>query len=461
MTADCESSAAPHGAVDAARVVAVGFTHRTAPLAVRERMALALAGDAAAAAAALTAAAGVDEAFVLATCNRVEVYAAVAADGPPADDGAPPGRRAGDAAARLLAALGERVGLAPDALAAHAALHADDAAALHLCRVAAGLDSMVLGEAQIGAQLRRAVHAARDRGTIGPVLQRLSCLALAAGKRARARLALGGGPASMGEAAVRALGGAPALAGRGVAVLGAGEIAGAVLGALDRARPAALTLVVRAPERAAALAARHGADVAPWSGLDAALAGADAIVACTAAHDPVLDAARLARATAGRRAVTVVDLGVPRNVHPDVAAVEGARLVDVDALRAFSGGARPVDAREAEAEAARWADRFIAWQRARAVVPTIARLRADAERVRDEELDRALARLGDLGPREREVVRALGARLVAKLLHHPLAALAAEPDAPALAASARRLFALDLDAGAGPSTPAATLALPA
>jgi glutamyl-tRNA reductase len=160
---------------------------------------------------------------------------------------------------------------------------------------------------------------------------------------------------------------------------------------------------------------------------------------------------------------TLVDLGVPRNVAPSLAGRADTRLIDVDSLGTW--GPRPADAltTAAEAEVARWAARFDRWLRTAEVLPTIARLRDEAERVRERELARALRRLGDLGEREQTVVRELAARLVAKLLHHPLAALSEAPDAPALAESARRLHALDVvpDDTPVPSLPAAERPAPA
>jgi glutamyl-tRNA reductase len=180
------------------------------------------------------------------------------------------------------------------------------------------------------------------------------------------------------------------------------------------------------------------------------LADADVVFAATSAVEPVVGPG--AFADGAPRTRQVIDLGVPRNVDPAVRAVPGLRLLDVDALRGWArGGVRPAAVRDAaraeeraaaDAEIAVWVARFGRWLATQQVVPTITQLRDDAERIRAQELERALARLGDLNPREREVVRSLSARLVAKLLHHPLVALTEEPDAPALADSARRLFGL-------------------
>ncbi len=404
-------------------VLVVGLHARLAPLALRERVAF-VPGEHAARA--VVQGVQVPEALVLSTCNRVEVFVA----GP---------RAALDGAAdRVLAYLAARAGVDVDGLRAYAHVQAGYAAARHLCRVAAGLDSVMLGETQIVGQLKRAADEARADGALGGTLQRLTCMALAAGRRARARLAPATGPTSVAQAAVRAVGGAPALEGRTVVVLGAGETAAEVMRLIEQAGTGRLIVANRSAERGAALAARHGAEVAAWEARDAALAAADVVFACTGAPMPVVTRAQLADGAATRGPRLVVDLGVPRNVEPEVAELPGIALWDVDALVGTPGAAR--DAEEAEAEAARWAERYERWLANRPVVPMIAQLRAGAERVRERELARALARLEGLDEREQAVVRELATRLVNKLLHPPMAALAADPEAHELAASAHRLF---------------------
>ncbi len=409
-------------------VLVVGLHARLAPLALRERVAFVPGEDASRA---VAAAVGVPEAMVLSTCNRVEVYAA----GP---------RAAHDGAAdRLLAFLAARADVAPERLRAYAHVQAGPATARHLCRVAAGLDSVMLGETQIVGQLKRAAEESRAAGTMGGTLQRLVCTALAAGRRARARLAPASGPTSVAQAAVRAVGGAPALAGRTVVVLGAGETAAEVLRLIEHGGARRLVVLNRTAARGQALAWRHGADVEVWEARAGALASADVIFACTGAASPVVTPAHLAADAGGapRGPRLVVDLGVPRNVDPEVAALPGVALWDVDALAGNPGAAR--DAVEAEAEAQRWADRYERWLANRPVVPMIARLKESAERVRERELARALARLEGLDAREQAVVRELATRLVNKLLHPPMAALAADPDARELAATAHRLFGFE------------------
>jgi glutamyl-tRNA reductase len=426
-------------------LLVVGLTHRTTPLWIRERVAFA---SWAGAAREVAARAGLDEVLVLSTCNRVELYGATSVDDLAA------------ATERLVELLAERAAMPTDVLRGYLTTLTGPAAAAHLGRVAAGMDSMVLGETQIVAQLKRAIADARQDGVAGPVLERAVSLAFAAGKRARPLLPPVRGAHSVADAAVRALGGVSALADASVVVVGAGETATDLLRALAGARPRRLVIVNRTLERALPLAARHGAAVASWEALGVVVADADVVFACTSSAAPVIAAEHL---DGPPRARALVDLGVPRNVAPALAGRADTRLIDVDSLGTWEPRAADAVTSAAEAEVARWSARFDRWLRTAEVLPTITRLRGEAERVRERELTRALRRLGDLGEREQTVVRELAARLVAKLLHHPLAALSEAPDAPALAESARRLHALDVAPNETPvpSLPAAERPAPA
>lgn len=423
-------------------VVSVALHARVTPLAVRERAAFAPGRGAAAH---VAARAVVGEAFVLSTCNRIELYAVAPRDGRTAT------------VAALVALLAERSGLTPDRLRAIATIRVGTEAARHLCRVAAGLDSVIFGETQITGQLRRALAEARGDGVLGPILQRLGSTALAAGRRARPLVPAGDGaphaPVSVVEAAVRAVGGAAGLRDREVVVLGAGDTARDLLALVARAGARRVTVVNRSEERGAALGARFNTATAPWAALDTTLGTADVVFACTAADAPVVQAAHLDRPAHGRRAgdgprpVAVVDLGVPRNVAPAAAALPHVTVWDVDTLAPADGGCAG-NTTAADAEVDRWARRFTRWLRARDVVPTIAELRAIADAVREQEVARALARLGNLDAREEAIVRELAARVVNKLLHAPVSALAAEP--ATYEAAARSLFALDAARNAAP-----------
>jgi glutamyl-tRNA reductase len=339
--------------------------------------------------------------------------------------------------------LARRGMLAAPVLRPYLFVYEGDEAVRHLCRVAAGIDSMVVGETQIVAQLKRAVDEARREGTAGRILLRLASTALGAGKRARPKLPTTIGPTSVAGAAVRAIGGIAALHDRSVVVVGAGETAVDVFRCLAGARPRRLVLVNRTLRHALPRAARYGAAVASWEALGVVVADADVVFACTSASTPVIEARHLA-GTPDRPRV-FVDLGVPRNVDPEVSGVPGARVIDVDTLgaaRTWDDALDDAPNAAADAVIGEWAERFDAWRRSAAVVPTISGLRAHADALCEEEVRRAIARLGPLDAREEAVVRAMASRLVNKLLHRPVSTLAMRADEPELLAATRQLFGM-------------------
>lgn len=417
-------------------ITIVGVDYAGTPVALRERLAIP-ADELSGALARLREVVG--EGLILSTCNRTEVIAVSDAD------------VAGAAALTELLIAGR--GLRSDEVAPHLWSRTGADAVRHLFAVAAGLDSLVLGEDQIQSQLRAALDAAATANTLGPTLHRLGHAALSAGKRVRAETAIGRGNASIVSAALRAaaarLG---TLAGRSILIVGAGDTAELVLKHLAkdrRNRPARVAIANRTHATALALAARHSATALPWDEREAALADADLVVACTAAPGTVIAAAAVQRALATRpeRPLLCFDLAVPRDIDPAAAALPGVELHDVDALAPACAAAR--EARheavaEAEAIIAEETSRFLAWWRSRDVAPAITALRDHAEALRDAELARALARLPELGPREEAVVRALAAGIVNKLLHRPVTALKSSPDGHLLARAANELFGLEV-----------------
>jgi glutamyl-tRNA reductase len=377
--------------------------------------------------------------LILSTCNRTEVVA-VSAD----DDGG---------VAALTAFLVAGRDLCSDEVAPHLWARTGADAVRHLCAVAAGLDSLVLGEDQIQAQLRLALDAATAAGALGPTLHRLVQAALVAGKRVRAETTIGRGNASVVSAALRVAGGRlGTLRDRAVLLVGAGETAELVLKHLAkdaRQRPARVVVTNRTHATALALAGRYGAEALPWDEREAALADADLVVTCTAAPGTVIASEAIERAMSGRaeRPLLCFDLAVPRDIEPAAATITGVELCDVDALAPACAAAREAR-REAVADAEAIVDaeaeRFLAWWRGRDVAPAIVALRDHAEALRDAEVARALARLPELGPREEAVMRALAAGLVNKLLHRPVTTLKTSPDGPTLARAAGELFGLQV-----------------
>jgi glutamyl-tRNA reductase len=416
------------------QIVVVGLNQNSAPVAVRERLAFA-PGELPSALRELRNHAA--EGFILSTCNRVEVYALAGH----ADSG-------GVLLGRFLA---EARGFPLDELRPLLYSHGHEAAVAHLFRVASGMDSMVLGEGEVLSQVRAALDAANTAGALGPVLRRLGSAAVGAGKRVRTRTAIGRNPLSVVTLALQAAAerGRP-LRDASVVILGAGDTAETVLRHLASLSPRRVRVASRRPERAAVLAARHGVEAARLEDLRELVAEVDVVVGCTSAPQVLLRADDVAAGRGdGARGLLCLDLGVPRDVDPEVGRLPGVTLVDLDELQRAAEQNRARRAREVEhgeAVVAGEVDRFMEWWRSRQVVPTIAALRAYAADVRDAEVEHALARLGDLPARDAFVVRALAQRIVGKLLHRPLTVLKADPEGANMAQVLRQLFQLEHDA---------------
>ena len=412
-------------------IIVVGVNQQTAPVAIRERLAFGPEDLPAALAQLGTVAA---EGFILSTCNRVEIYALVGH--------AESGSRA---IARFLA---ESRGCSIEAITPHLYEHVHTAAVRHLFGVAAGLDSMVLGEDQILAQVKQALAPAQQAGTLGALLHRLGHAALETGKQVRTRTALNRTPLSVVSVA---LGLATThlgdLSRRSVVVVGAGRTAVLALKHLAGIGPAHVTVINRTQARAAALAAPYQAAVLPWADLDAALLDADLVVSCTGAPEAVIRATTVQRAMAGRANCPLVclDLAVPRDVEPTAAAVPGVTLYDVDSLQAICADNRRQRAHEighAQAVVGTATERFMAWWQARAVAPTIQALRGHAETIRDAELARTLTKLAHLPPADQAAVQYLAEALVNKLLHQPVTVLKTAPEGANMAQVVQELFGL-------------------
>jgi glutamyl-tRNA reductase len=416
------------------QIVVVGLNQNSAPLAVRERLAF-VPGALPRALDSLRS--YVAEGFILSTCNRVEVYALAGHV---------------DSGAQLLGRfLAEARGFPLAELRPLLYAHGHEAAVAHLFRVASGMDSMVLGEGEVLAQVRAALDVASAAGTLGPVLRRLGSAAVGAGKRVRARTAIGRNPLSVVTLALQAAAShGRALDGASVLVLGAGDTAETVLRHLARRAPRSVIVISRRHERATALAARHCVSSAPLEALGGVLPNADVIVGCTSAPEFVVGVDDLAAArSVGAGELLCLDLGVPRDIDPEVRRLPGVTLVDLDELQAAAEANRARRAGEVEHGEAvidGEVERFMEWWRSRQVVPTIAALRAFAADVRDAEVAHALARLGDLSPRDAFVIRGLAQRIVGKLLHRPLTVLRADAEGANMAQVLRQLFQLETDA---------------
>jgi glutamyl-tRNA reductase len=420
------------------RLVLVGTSYQQAPVELRELLAYdsdlrrgsleRLGGDG-------------SEAVVLSTCNRTEVYLA-------AED-------LETAEARVYAELSALSGLAESELAPALYTVGDHAASLHLFRVAAGLDSMVPGEAQILGQVREAYSAARESATAGPILHRLFRQALRVGKRVRTETAIGENPASVSSAAAelaeRVFDG---LGGKRILLLGAGKTADLTAANLISRGVSDIVVANRSPERAEALARRFNGRAVGLDGVEEELLHADVVLASTGSQSHVVSGEQVERAMRARRGrpVFFIDIAVPRDIDPAVNDVDGCYLYDIDDLErvvAESVAGRRDEAVRAEAIVSIEADDFRAWQLSLDVVPAIASLRARAESIRRAELERAAGRLGSLSPSQRRAVESLTAQIVNKLLHQPTVRMkeaAAAADGVLYADAVRHLFDLPDDA---------------
>ena len=420
-------------------VFVVGANYRSAPLELLERLALD-AERRPKALASLLDLEHVHEAVVVSTCNRVEVYVAIS--------------RFHGAAAEIRRFLADFNGLGLGELTDHLYDYYEERAVQHLFAVAAGVDSMVVGEAQILGQVREAFQAAQAERSAGPVLSALFARAIKVGRRARSETGIGAGLAStvtVGlRVAARQLDG---LAGRRVLLIGAGGLARLAGRALREAGAGELVVANRTMATGTALARALGGRAVPLDAIACELAAADLVVAATAGTVPTVTADTVDAAVTGRdRPLVVLDLGVPRDVEPGVRELPGVVLADLDALRAVletdEGPRREVE--RVRALIGQETAAFMGGQREARLAPTIRALRARAEQVRQGELAKASARLAGLDAQQRAAVEAVTRGLVNKLLHDPMVrgkSLAARPDGDLYVAALRELYGLDLHAG--------------
>jgi glutamyl-tRNA reductase len=417
-------------------VVVIGLNHRTVALDLLERMTV----DDSRLSKALHDVASrdnVSEAVVLSTCNRLEIYVVA--------------ERFHGAYQDVRDFLSETAFMPPEQFGDHLYVHYDDDAVAHLFSVAAGLDSAVVGEAEILGQVRTAWERERDEGTSGAQLNLLFRHALEVGKRARTETAIARHAASVSTAAVAMaddrLGG---LEGRRVLVLGAGEMGEGMVRALVDRGVSDLRVANRTWERAEELADRVGGRAIRLADLGRTLTEVELMLTGTGASTLLLEHGDLARIMHERngRPLVVVDVAVPRDVDPTAANLPGVELLDMDDLRRFveaglSERRREVAAVETilEEESAR----FVAVSSSREVAPLVTALRDRAEEVRAAEVERFGSRLAGLGDEQAEAVEALTRAIVAKLVHDPTIALkdaAGSPRGERLAESLRDLYDL-------------------
>jgi glutamyl-tRNA reductase len=429
-------------------VLAVGLSHKSAPVAILERAALSgdrlgkLLGD-------VCHASDVAGAFIVSTCNRVEVYAEV--------------DKFHGSVSAISELLARHAGVPLAELTPHLYVHYEDRAIQHLLSVTAGLDSMVIGESQILGQVRQALRTAGEQGTLGRALSDLGSLALRAGKRAHAETGIDRAGASLVSVGLAA--GArhlnpdaneDSLAGRSVLVVGAGSMSSLAVATAARMGAARIVVANRSGARAQRLAATVSGTMtsatADLSALPAEIAAADIVVSCTGAPGHVIaaDAVAAARPADAVRRLVLIDLALPRDIDPAAAGVPGVTLLDLESVgQEPGGGAHEEDVAAVRRIVADELAAQVSADRAARVAPTVVALRAKAAGVVDAELARLTGRLGDVDARARREIAQSMRRIVDKLLHAPtvrVKELAGSPGGDSYETVLRVLFDLDPEA---------------
>jgi glutamyl-tRNA reductase len=421
-------------------LLALGISHKTAPLALRERVALP-EGRAAGVLRELVALAGVQEAVAISTCNRTEIYL-VASD--PVD-----------AESAALSALSRQAGIPPTELLGSLYSQRGMEAARHLFGVAAGLESMIVGEAEIQGQVKRAYELALVEGATGPITNRLFSTALSTGKRARTETAIGRSRVSVSSVAVElARGTLGELDSRRVLVIGAGENGELTAKALRERGVETVFVANRRYDRAIGLAQRFGGHAVRFDDLPSELQAADIVVSSTASPHQIVGREELELVMESRegRPLLLIDIAVPRDIDPTVRDLTGITLYDMDDLQREV--ARNIGAREAEVIHVRSiieqeVERFGDWLASLDVVPTIAALRERGEEIVQRVLRENEPRWDSLSPADRARVELLARTVVGRLLHEPTLRMkgAAETGGSYMHIQAlRELFGLDPEA---------------
>ena len=413
-------------------LISIGLNHNSAPLAVRE--AVSFAGDQLSPGLAALKQMQIDEGAILSTCNRTEIYAV-----------------SSEAGSRQLESwLGETARMDTRALRPHLYRYSDEATVRHSFRVAAGLDSMVLGEPQILGQMKQAVAQAREQQTVGPLLGRMFENAFSVAKQVRTETEIGAHPVSIAFAAVKlAQRIFSTLESTTAVLIGAGETIDLVARHLRQQGLQRIVFANRSLDRAQLLAQRYHGYAIPLEQLDDHLGEADVLVSSTAASGTIVSRAQLEKALRSRkrRPMFLLDLAVPRDIDPMAARLNDIYLYTIDDLRSVietNLKSRNEAARHAESIIEERTEGFMQWLESRQASGTIRRLRSQAQAQRDLLLEAALKQLEAGAPAE-AVLRSYGQRLTNKLIHTPSATLrkATPQDQAELLKTTRRLFGLD------------------
>ncbi len=421
-------------------LIVAGVSHTTAPIEVREKLSF-RPQEAVRALARLREERLIREGVMLSTCNRTEIYAV---------------EEASEALSKIESLLSDRLG---EEAGRFLYVRHDREATSHLFAVAAGLDSMILGEAQIHGQVRDAWEECRSES--GPILNRMFQTALLAASRAREETGIGRGAASVSSAAVQ-LGKKifGSLAGRRAMILGAGDVAELALECLLNEGVRVAIVANRTHERAVSVAERHGATALNYDQCWQSLRDVDLLICSTASPVPVVTVARVRDSidARGDRPLCVLDIALPRDVEAAVGNLDNVFLYDLDDLRAAA--AANLEQREEDVPAAREiitaeVQKFWDWVAGLAAVPVVREFRDEMDRLRSVELAAALRRIGPLSPEQAEAIELFSKSLMNKFLHEPsvrLRAAAANGRGLGVVDAARYLFALEGKADAEDST---------
>lgn len=411
----------------------IGVNHNSAPLDVRERLAVPET-QLPEAIGALVKQPGVEEGMVLSTCNRVEVLTSTSQS------------------ADLRGFLRSYFGVSPEAIHSHLYEFQEREAVRHVFRVAASLDSMVVGEPQILGQVKEAYAVARGLGAVHSALEALLSRAFAVAKRVRTETAIGSSSVSVASVAVqlaeKIFG---SLEGKTVYLVGAGKMAELAARHLIGHGAGKIIISNRTHERAVQLAEAFGGEAVPFERLHETAGHADIILTSTGANEPIFRKEHGEKLLKGRRnrPVFFIDIAVPRNVAPEVNKLDGLFVYDVDDLQSIAGSnstERKKEAQRAEQIVESEVTRFAARMKSLAVVPTILSLQEYCETIRQAEIDRVRGKLGNVTPEQEAAIEAATRGIINKLLHTPITTLkssAANPEAATIEEMVRRLFNLN------------------
>lgn len=422
-------------------IAVVGLSHKTAPVEVREKLSIPEA-QTESAIAHLLSYPHIQEVAILSTCNRLEIYIVT----PETEQGI----------REVIQFLCEHSKLLAHNLRQHLFMLLHQDAVMHLMRVAAGLDSLVLGEGQILAQVKHTHKLGQQYSGIKTILNRLFKQALTAGKRVRTETSIGTGAVSISSAAVElAQMKVQNLAACRVVILGAGKMSRLLVQHLVSKGAVKICILNRSMERAVELANQYpqqNIQTHPMSAMMSVIADSDLVFTSTSATEPILDRAKLEILLAPNQPLMLFDISVPRNVHGDVNEVENVQAFNVDDLKAVVAQnyeSRRRMAQEAEKLLDEEVDAFDIWWRSLETVTTISCLRNKIETIREQELEKALSRLGaEFGEKHQEIIEALTRGIVNKILHDPMVQLRAQQDVEArrrCMQTLQMLFNLDAD----------------